>query len=119
MAALAAAPPDIHRQLLSAVCDFADLRALVLTARPLHVAFSVNRKRVLSSVAHNFLGGIFTDALLLARGIEKRDGLLSDNARKTKGLSATTVRLLVKNADMVEALQQIVFGLLKTEDKLE
>ncbi|KAJ7116248.1 hypothetical protein C8R43DRAFT_960917 [Mycena crocata] len=110
MTSPATVPQDIQFQLLRALSDFKDLDAVVLTAHPLHNAFQANRRKVFSSVGRNFLGSLFTDALLLARCQEKRDG---SAALKVKGLSPTTVRLLVDNAEMVTELQVIVFGLLQ------
>ncbi|KAJ7115335.1 hypothetical protein C8R44DRAFT_223156 [Mycena epipterygia] len=113
---LATVPQDIQYQLLNSLSDFKDLAAVVLTARPLHNAFKTHRRKVLSSVGRNFLGSLFTDALLLARCQEKRDG---SDALKVKGLSSSTVRLLVNNADALAELQTIVFGLLKDENLVD
>ncbi|KAJ7447563.1 hypothetical protein B0H11DRAFT_2082626 [Mycena galericulata] len=113
---LATMPPEVHYHVLTALASFQDLGATVLAARPLHAAFDAHRRKVLSSVGRNFLGALFTDALLLARCLEKRDG---SEALKVKGLSGSTVRLLVQNADTVGALQAIVFGLLKEDSAVD
>ncbi|KAJ7046216.1 hypothetical protein C8F04DRAFT_1387822 [Mycena alexandri] len=113
---LATVPQDIHYKLLSSLHGFEDLSATVLSARALHSAFQSNRRRVLSAVGRNFIGSIFTDALLLARAQEKRDGLA---ALKVKGLSSSTVRLLVNNAETIGELQTIVFGLLKDQHAVD
>ncbi|KAJ7691352.1 hypothetical protein B0H17DRAFT_1201198 [Mycena rosella] len=104
---LATIPQEVHHRLLISLSDFDDLAAAVLCARPLHRAFAANRRKVLSSVGRNFLGALFTDALLLARGQEKRD-----RVGNMKGFSPGTVRLLVQNAEMVGELQGVMFGLL-------
>ena len=111
---LSTIPPEIHYRLLSSLSDFSSLSAAVLTVRPLHAAFDAQRRKVLSSVGRNFLGSLFSDALLLARCQEKRDGVV-----EAKGLSPSTVRLLVNNADAVGELQTIVFGLLRDENAVE
>jgi hypothetical protein len=98
---LTTVPSEIHYRLLSSLSDFSSLSAAVLTARPLHAAFDARRRKVLSSVGWNFLGSLFSDALLLARCQEKRDGL---SPREVKGLSPSTVRLLVNNAEAVGEL---------------
>ncbi|KAJ6552832.1 hypothetical protein B0H19DRAFT_1155050 [Mycena capillaripes] len=116
MASLSTIPQDVHYQLLNSLPDFKDLSAAVLSARPLHNAFQTNRKRVLSAVGRNFLGTVFTDALLLARCQEKHDG---SAALKVKGLSSSTVRLLVNNAETVGELQAIMFGLLKDQSPVD
>ncbi|KAJ7159776.1 hypothetical protein C8R46DRAFT_1287444 [Mycena filopes] len=116
MPSLASLPQTIQYQLLSSLLDFKDLSATVLSARPLHSAFEAHRKRVLSAVGHNFLGSIFTDALLLARGQEKRVG---SDALKVKGLPSSSVRLLVNNAETIGELQTIVFGLLKDQHAVD
>ncbi|KAF8185266.1 hypothetical protein K438DRAFT_1973978 [Mycena galopus ATCC 62051] len=110
MASLASVPQDIHYHILASLADFKDLSSTVLSTRMLHNAFQTNRRRVLSSVARNFLGGVFIDALLLARCQEKRNG---SAALKVKGLSSSTIRLLVGNAKTIGELQTIMFGLLQ------
>jgi hypothetical protein len=116
MASLSTIPQDIHYHLLTSLSDFKSLAAAVLSTRTLHNAFQSNRRRILSSVGHNFLGSVFTDALLLARCQEKRDGLPS---LKVKGLSTSTIQLLVRNADTIGELQGIMFGLLKDQHSVE
>ncbi|KAJ7776183.1 hypothetical protein B0H16DRAFT_1858960 [Mycena metata] len=116
MPSLATVPQEIHYKLLSSLHDFEDLSATVLSTRALHSAFQSNRRRVLSAVGRNFIGNIFTDALLLARAQEKRDGSAALNV---KGLSSSTVRLLVDNAETIGELQTIVFGLLKDQHTVD
>ncbi|KAJ7830129.1 hypothetical protein B0H13DRAFT_1916068 [Mycena leptocephala] len=113
---LTTVPREMHYRLLTALPSFPDPAATVLAACLLHSAFDAHRRKVVSAVGRNFLGGIFTDALPLARFREKRE---DSDALKVKGLSAGTVRLLVKNGDVVGELQGIVFGLMKDPNVVE
>ncbi|KAJ7609483.1 hypothetical protein FB45DRAFT_1066873 [Roridomyces roridus] len=109
-ATLATIPQELRSTILSALTSFSDLHSAILSTRHLHAAFKAHRRKVLSSVGRNLLGSLFTEALLLARCQEKRDG---SEALKVKGLSSSTVRLLLKNAEMVCELQRVMFGLLQ------
>ncbi|KAK7065072.1 hypothetical protein R3P38DRAFT_2827766 [Favolaschia claudopus] len=108
-------PADIHYLLLSILPDFRDLAALILTHRCFYGVFKTGEKTLLEAVARNFLGAFYDEAVALA--YEKRPSHRRRKRRSTP-LTSKIARSIKRSNHVLESLERIVYGLLKTDKHL-
>ncbi|KAJ6589937.1 hypothetical protein DFH09DRAFT_1140473 [Mycena vulgaris] len=105
---LAALPPDVQYDLLSYLPDFHVLSSLILASRSFYTVFCTRRVLVLKSVAENLLG------------FELGGEFVDDSVNPDPGTGDSdvygTIKFLVGERNVVEALTPIIFRLLINPD---